>query len=396
LQSNAVFRDVSAWYHIVLSVDTTQATDTNRVKIYVNGSAITFSSATYPTLNYDLQVNTSSYTNKIGYSAGTSQYFDGYLADVNFIDGEQLTPTSFAEEDATTGQWKPKAFDGVYGTNGFHLDFKDSSDIGKDVSVSAYITATGGTVTTDGDYKVHTFNSSGTFEVTNTSTTGLEYLVIAGGGSGGWGNNGSGRTRNAGGGGAGGYLTSTAHSVTVQSYTVTIGAGGAASTIWGYRGDSGTDSTFSSFTSIGGGAGGGSRNEVPLAGGSGGGGGTTIGGASATSGQGNSGGAGSSDGTSPNCAGGGGGGAGGAGNSASGDSGGNGGNGSSSSINGVSTARSGGGGGSGAGSDGAGGTGGGGTAGGSGTVNTGGGGGADVLSGAAGGSGCVIIRYKFQ
>ena len=134
LQSNAVFRDVSAWYHIVLSVDTTQATDTDRVKIYVNGSAITFSSATYPTLNYGLQVNTSSYINKIGYSAGTSQYFDGYQADIHFIDGTALTPTSFAEEDATTGQWKPKAFSGTYGTNGFHLDFEDDTAIGNDVS----------------------------------------------------------------------------------------------------------------------------------------------------------------------------------------------------------------------------------------------------------------------
>ena len=427
LQSNAVFRDVSAWYHIALSVDTTQATDTNRVKIYVNGSAITFSSATYPTLNYDLQVNTSSYTNKIGYSAGTSQYFDGYLADVHFIDGQALAPSNFAEEDATTGQWKPKAFVGVYGTNGSHLEFKEtgtgtasSTTIGADTSVNTYdafIAATGGTVTTDGDYKVHTFNSTGTFAVTNQPNSTVEYLVIAGGGGGAGGEGG------CGGGGAGGHRSGSSLSVSGQSYSVTVGAGAAAQT-GNAHGNNGSNSVFSSITSTGGGAGGtrtgGSGTSTSgSAGGSGGGAGdnyqnlsSAVGGAG-TSGEGNDGGGG----TYYAYSGSGGGGAGTAGGNSTSSSRGFGGDGEANSITGSSVTRAGGGGGGGSsgssyGPQGAvGGSGGGGngainsplTNPAAGTVNTGsGGGGAGNTSSAAygtgqsGGSGCVIIRYKFQ
>jgi hypothetical protein len=134
------FRDVSAWYHIVLAIDTTQATASNRVKIYVNGSQITaFSTATYPSQNYDFtDLNINSLTANIG-SIGTTQTFDGYMAEVYFIDGQALTPSSFGETDAQTGVWKPKAYTGTYGTNGFFLKFADNSNttaatLGKDYS----------------------------------------------------------------------------------------------------------------------------------------------------------------------------------------------------------------------------------------------------------------------
>jgi hypothetical protein len=133
LQSNAVYRDPSAWYHIVVSVDTTQATSSNRVKVWVNGVQVTsFSSETYPSQNSDTQINrTESHT--IGQIA-SSAYLDGYLTEVYFIDGQQLTPSSFGQTDATTGIWIPKAYTGTYGTNGFYLKFANSAALGTDSS----------------------------------------------------------------------------------------------------------------------------------------------------------------------------------------------------------------------------------------------------------------------
>jgi hypothetical protein len=124
LTSTGVFRDASAWYHIVLAVDTTQATAANRFKAYVNGSSVAGSYA-YPSQNDQLFWNNAD-THYIGrYASG--YYTDDYLADIHFIDGQALTPSSFAETNATTGQWVPKAYTGTYGTNGFRLDFSDNS-----------------------------------------------------------------------------------------------------------------------------------------------------------------------------------------------------------------------------------------------------------------------------
>lgn len=138
LTSTAVYRDTSAWYHVVLAVDTTQGTSTDRVKIFVNGSQVTLSGS-YPTASQALQINTSSYVHKIGFGLGFGQYFDGYMAETNFIDGQALTPSSFGETDPITGVWKPKKYAGTYGTNGFYLNFSDNSAataaaIGKDYS----------------------------------------------------------------------------------------------------------------------------------------------------------------------------------------------------------------------------------------------------------------------
>ena len=135
------FRDFSAWYHIVLAVDTTQGVDTNRVKLYVNGEQITsFSSSTYPSLNEEYAVNdTEVHHIGVGSYSGSlygGTYFDGYLAEVHFIDGTQLTPTSFGEE-GDYGEWKPIEVTGLtYGTNGFYLDFSDSAALGDDAAGS--------------------------------------------------------------------------------------------------------------------------------------------------------------------------------------------------------------------------------------------------------------------
>ena len=130
-----VFRDVSAWYHLVVVLDTTQATASNRVKFWVNGVQITgFSTSNDPALNADLAFN-NNVPHAIGAdipNTGARNFFDGYMAEVNFIDGTALDPTSFGE--TKSGIWIPKAYSGSYGTNGFYLSFADSAAIGDDLS----------------------------------------------------------------------------------------------------------------------------------------------------------------------------------------------------------------------------------------------------------------------
>lgn len=134
-----VYRDPSAWYHIVVIFNTTQATSTNRIALYVNGVQITtFSTQTTGAQNATGFVNNNN-SHNIGRSGAATQYFDGYLTEINFIDGQALTPSSFGETDAITGVWKPKKYTGTYGTNGFYLNFSDNSaatatTIGKDYS----------------------------------------------------------------------------------------------------------------------------------------------------------------------------------------------------------------------------------------------------------------------
>jgi hypothetical protein len=133
--TNRVFRDIGAWYHIVVAVDTTQATASNRVKLYINGTQETsYSSSADPSLNYQFNVNTTT-QHMIGREDGNgSAYFDGYLSDYYFIDGQQLDPSSFGSTDTDTGIWIPKAYTGSFGTNGFYLDFEDSANLGNDMS----------------------------------------------------------------------------------------------------------------------------------------------------------------------------------------------------------------------------------------------------------------------
>jgi hypothetical protein len=291
--------------------------------------------------------------------------------------------------------------------------------------LSDFIVATGGTVTTCGDYKIHTFTGPGTFTVSQAGnpcgSTTVDYLVVAGGGGGGNANGGGG------GGGAGGYRESSgaasgcysasplgsgvsALPVSVTGYPVTIGSGGTGSKYDTPPATAGSNSIFSTITSAGGGlAAQGDSSPGPQNGGSGGGGSyCTPGGTGNTPPvsppQGNNGGNG--NGLPPIYGGGGGGGASAAGTNGSSTVRGNGGAGTTSSINGTPTGRAGGGGGGGfaaspggTASDG-GGAGGGGAPGTAGTVNTGGGGGGAGSTGAdpgaAGGSGIVIIRYKYQ
>lgn len=140
IATDAVFRDPSAWYHIVLVYDSAQATASNRLFIYVNGVSQSFSSSTYPTLNQATNINSNGVLQRISSRTYLAdEGFDGYLTETNFIDGQALTPSSFGETDAITGVWKPKKYAGTYGTNGFYLNFSDNSaatatTIGKDFS----------------------------------------------------------------------------------------------------------------------------------------------------------------------------------------------------------------------------------------------------------------------
>ena len=138
LRTNRLLKDPSAWYHIVVAVDTTQGTDSNRVKIYVNGVQETsFATATYPSQNLELFMNQNKAQN-IGtqrYGSTVGSPFNGYMAEFAFIDGTQYAASDFGEFDEDSGIWKPIDISGLtFGTNGYYLDFKDSSALGNDVS----------------------------------------------------------------------------------------------------------------------------------------------------------------------------------------------------------------------------------------------------------------------
>jgi len=133
LKSTPVFRDTSAWYHIVWAFDTTQATAANRVKLYVNGVQIEdFDTETYPNQNNDIGLYEINMSHYIGWIDAQSQ--SGYYAEIYLIDGQQLAPTEFGEFDNNSGIWKPKAYTGTFGNEGYYIDFEDSSALGADVS----------------------------------------------------------------------------------------------------------------------------------------------------------------------------------------------------------------------------------------------------------------------
>ena len=128
LKTNMGFRDTANWYHIVVAFDTTQGTAANRIKLYANGQQLTMVSATYPDQNTDARFNEDALTT-IGAGSDNESvdgHLDGYMAEINFVDGTQLTPASFGETDDIYGHWKPKEYSGSYGNNGYYLDFASS------------------------------------------------------------------------------------------------------------------------------------------------------------------------------------------------------------------------------------------------------------------------------
>ncbi len=136
--SAQVFRDSNSWYHFVVAVDTTQAVGGNRILMYANG-VLLGRIQNDPAQNFETSVNSTSEHNIGKWVSTVASYFDGYIAEVNFVDGFQLTPSSFGYTEFQTGIWRPKGYFGSYGTNGFRLDFSDNSattavTLGKDRS----------------------------------------------------------------------------------------------------------------------------------------------------------------------------------------------------------------------------------------------------------------------
>ena len=133
--ANALIRDTSAWYHVVVAVDSTQATDSNRLKVYLNGELITsWNTQNYPAQNTEFKFFDSNHAMFIGTTNATDFRFAGYIADMHVVDGTQLAQTDFGEFDEDSGIWKPKAYTGSYGSQGFYLDFSDSANLGDDAS----------------------------------------------------------------------------------------------------------------------------------------------------------------------------------------------------------------------------------------------------------------------
>ena len=179
--TTAVYRDPSAWYHIVVAVDTTQATAGNRVKLYVNGQQVTaFSTQTDPTQNSDCNFFNTASLHAIGATYNNSRFLDSYIAEQYFIDGSAKAASDFGETDATTGVWKPKPYTGTYGTNGFYLKFSDiattsgsNAGLGKDFSGNTnYWTTNNISVTSGTTYDAMKDSP------TNTSATVANYATL--------------------------------------------------------------------------------------------------------------------------------------------------------------------------------------------------------------------------
>jgi hypothetical protein len=197
LQTTQVFRDPSAWYHFVLVSDTTQATAANRVKLYVNGSQITaFTTSSYPAQNYEGFINSNVLQTFMRSSyAGGYGYQDGYLTEINFIDGQALTPSSFGSTNLLTGVWQPARYTGTYGTNGFYLPFTDNSalttssnvGLGKDFSGNGNFFATNNISITAGvtydsmtDVPTLTSATAANFAVLNPISNNITYSITNG------------------------------------------------------------------------------------------------------------------------------------------------------------------------------------------------------------------------
>ena len=172
------FRDPTAWYHIVVTLDTTQATSTDRIKLYINGEQNTsadngFTTETYPSQNADVNL---SGTHTIGaYHNGGSPnlYFSGNLTHIHYTDGYAYAASDFGETDSTSGIWKPKTSPSgiTYGTNGFFLKFENSGNLDLDSSTNNHTFATSGTITQNVDTPSNNFATLNPLQQNNTATT---------------------------------------------------------------------------------------------------------------------------------------------------------------------------------------------------------------------------------
>ena len=200
VQTSKLFRDTNAWYHIVYRVDTTQATASDRIRIYVNGVQETqLGIANYPTQNFNMEFGTTSHNLYIGNYDGSNYYFDGCMSHVHFADGQSLEPSVFGSTDSTTGEWKINTSPSfTLGTNGFSI-LKDGNTITDQSSNSNNFSLGGGTLTKTEDCPSNifaTFNadanncnailSNGNTTVSHSSTSWKRALSNLGNTSGKW------------------------------------------------------------------------------------------------------------------------------------------------------------------------------------------------------------------
>ena len=157
LSTTRKFRDTSAWYHIVVTLDSTLATADDRMKLYVNGVQETsFSSRTNPSQNANMSVNEAG-TQYVGVQ-DTSNYFDGLMTHVHYVDGTAYAASTFGETDSVSGIWKPKTAPTVtYGTNGFFLKFENSGNLDLDSSSNNHTFTTAGSLTQNSDTPSNNF-----------------------------------------------------------------------------------------------------------------------------------------------------------------------------------------------------------------------------------------------
>ncbi|CAB4167435.1 Concanavalin A-like lectin/glucanases superfamily [uncultured Caudovirales phage] len=180
LLTTQVFRDVGAWYHVVIAVDTNNATAANRVRLYVNGLEVT----AFDTRNNPGSGATGNWNNNVVHNFGRlnagSDYADCYVANVTHIDGSQLTPSSFGQTN-TFGVWTPKAYSGTYGTNGFLMEFKNSAALGTDTSGKGNTFTSSGLTSADCMSDTPTLNYCTLNPLIKNNTTGSIVLTYSNG-----------------------------------------------------------------------------------------------------------------------------------------------------------------------------------------------------------------------
>ena len=175
IKPSMLFRDRNAFYHIVVACDTTQATASDRVKVYVNGSQITsFDTATYPSQNFDFLINSNNKLLAIGrYMGSNNYYYDGVISHFHFIDGTQYQASDFGSTDSTTGEWKINPAPNVtYGNNGYWI-LKDGNTITDSSPNSNNFSLGGGTLTKTED------NPSNVFATMNALSKSLSNVVLS-------------------------------------------------------------------------------------------------------------------------------------------------------------------------------------------------------------------------
>ena len=177
LSTNAKFRDVAAWYHLVVAKDTTQGTAANRLKLWVNGVAQTFTGTSYPSEDFATgRINLGGKAQYLGSWQNTNANYDGYMAEAHFLDGTVKAASDFGEYDSN-GTWIPSEYTaGGYGNNGFFLDFADSGDLGDDESGNGNDFAETNLATTDQSKDTPT-NNQITFNPLNNQRSGADSVT---------------------------------------------------------------------------------------------------------------------------------------------------------------------------------------------------------------------------